>query len=131
MRLSFEVTERFQRDLSRFAAIDRARITKRVQFLGDLFAGDRQGFYKYVTRPITIRLSGDLESSLWVARVSNDIRLLFTAEEDPVFDELVVTLLRVVRHGELLPAFKQLANSLYTDPAFRIESLSGDDVEPR
>lgn len=54
-----------------------------------------------------------LDSSLYVLRASPQIRVILTIEEDPLFDQKIVTLFRVVRHDDMDRAFNSIAESLY------------------
>ncbi len=54
-----------------------------------------------------------LESSLYVLRVSPQIRVILTIEADPLFDQKVITLFRVVKHDDMERAFNSIAESLY------------------
>jgi hypothetical protein len=42
-----------------------------------------------------------------------DMRILFTVDEDPVFEQLIVTLLRVVKEGEFQGACESVIHDLY------------------
>jgi mRNA-degrading endonuclease YafQ of YafQ-DinJ toxin-antitoxin module len=126
MQLKFQITKAFERDLKRFTTQDQERIAHRIQLLGDTFRSDRSLFLSYVSRPMSIRLGHGLESSLWQAKVTPDIRLVLTAEDDPLFDEVTITLLGVFRKQHLIGEFEKIARRLYSDSGLPLESL-----EPR
>jgi hypothetical protein len=62
-----------------------------------LLPNDRAGFFKHATRPVVPVLRSKLQSSLYSIRAARDIRVLATIDDDPLFDRIIVTLLRVVR----------------------------------
>lgn len=68
---------------------------------------------QHIYRPHKIKMPEGLESSLYVLRVSPQIRVILTIEADPLFDQKVITLFRVVKHDDMERAFNSIAESLY------------------
>lgn len=55
----------------------------------------------------------EYESSLYVLKASQKIRVILSIDEDPIFNRVVLTLFRAVRHDDLDAAQKDIAESLY------------------
>jgi len=70
-------------------------------------------------------LTGDDESSLYALRVNKDIRIILTVDDDPLFDQILITLLHVVRHSNLNKVFNGIAESIYQN-TLNAGSAKGD-----
>jgi hypothetical protein len=60
-------------------------------------------------------LPNDLSSSLFVFKIDVQLRAILTFEKDPLFNQSIITLLRVVNHDDLDKTFKSVSESLYQD----------------
>jgi hypothetical protein len=60
------------------------------------------------------RLTGGMESSLYMLPVEH-YQLLFTVDEDPVFEQLTVTLLHAVERGLYEETLDSTIHALYDD----------------
>jgi mRNA-degrading endonuclease YafQ of YafQ-DinJ toxin-antitoxin module len=107
------VTKKFDKDMRRFSAVEIERIKKRVDRYIQHYSETGPSFSLHALERIKLR--GGLEPTLYVMDVSRDIRLILTRDEDPLFDRLIVTLLRVVRHKDLQKAYDGLVESLYQE----------------
>jgi hypothetical protein len=114
-------TPAFTRDFDRLPTVDQARVQRTLELLYLLIRTDETGLQARLARPMVPVLKRGLESSLRTARVGNDIRIILAVDEDPIFEQVLVTLLRVVRHKDLKKAFGSVAERLYQE-----ERLSGD-----
>ena len=125
MDLVFNTTRRFEKDLRKYRGPDRERGVKKVNDLADLYVADQARFRRQAMQfPAKVFLSG-LESSLYSARVSHKERLIFTAEDDPLFNEVVFTLFALTNHGRVGRVLDGIAQSLY-QPA-QVQSEEGSD----
>ncbi len=64
---------------------------------------------EYVRTP----LAGGLDSSMVVLTLSNDYKVIFTVDEDPVFEQLAITLFRVLPESQYAAAKDELTRVLY------------------
>jgi len=110
MNLLFNSTKKFEKDLKKFSVTDQKKIISKINFYS---SNGESLFHQNAYRPIKLILPDDDGSSLYVIKISKDIRVILTFEDDPIFDQTVVTLFRVVRHNSLEKAFKGIAESLY------------------
>ena len=113
MSILFQSSDKFENDLKSFQAKDREKIISKINFYCSGADVDPTLFRQHAYRPIQIFLPSDLKSSLYTLRINKDLRVILTLEDDPLFDQTIVTLLRVVRHDSLEKAFRGIAGSLY------------------
>lgn len=113
MELVFKSTRQFDKDLKKFSHLDRTFIVETINQYAQFFATDATLFYQKVYRPVPINLKDGLESSLYVLKVQRYIRIILTVDEDPIFDQVIFTLIRTVHRENLEKAFLSMAKSLY------------------
>jgi len=113
MELVYNITKAFEKNLRRFSPKDKAKITSRINRLGEFYLEHPGSFHSSVYQPFNVSLLHGLDSSLFTLRVDHKIRVLLTIDEDPLFDQLLITLFRVIKHGELGKAYASIAESLY------------------
>lgn len=113
MNTEFDITRRFEKDLKHFSKENKNRITDSINEYAPVFDTEQGDATHHIYQPCKIQLPEGLDSSLYVLRVTPQIRVLLTIEEDPLFDRKLVTLIRVVNHDKLDNAFNAVAESLY------------------
>ena len=113
MDLVFEATKGFEDDLRKLPKGDRDRIIEKVNEKCQLLLSDRKAFRRGLTQPCRPSLVDGFESSLYAFKVSADLRVIFAIDDDPIFDRILVTLLRVVRQEDLLEAYQETVRALY------------------
>ena len=123
MELLFESTDKFENDLNQFSDREKSQIVEKLNHRCATLKNGFTTFYRSVVRPLKIRLRNDFEASLYSLKVNRDIRIILTVDDDPLFDQIIITLMRVVRQHDLETAFRGIAESLYQK---EINSISGD-----
>jgi hypothetical protein len=113
MSIIFQSTEKFEKDIKSFQAKERERIISNINLYCSTVETDPALFRQHSFRPLQLILRDDLASSLYVLRIDQDIRVILTLEDDPLFDRTVVTLLSVVRHHAVETVYREVAESLY------------------
>jgi mRNA-degrading endonuclease RelE of RelBE toxin-antitoxin system len=113
MNLNFESTNKFEKELKRFDPTVQTRIIKKLNQYCHLLPSAPSAFYKHACQPLKLALTGDNESTLYALKVSRDIRIIMMIDEDPLFDQIIITLLHVVRRSGLNKVFKGMAESIY------------------
>jgi len=113
MTIRFESTKKFEKELGKFSSKEKRRIVQKLNQYSQLLKQKTEDFYKHAYQPMKLKLDGDNESSLYALRVYRDIRIILTVDEDPLFEQTLITLLHVVRHSELDKVFKSIAKSIY------------------
>jgi Txe/YoeB family toxin of Txe-Axe toxin-antitoxin module len=66
--------------------------------------------------PLDADLNG-YESSLYTLKVSQTLRVILTVDEDPIFDQVIFTLFRVVNLVDVPMTYQAIAKSLYQEIA--------------
>ncbi|MDQ2808802.1 MAG: hypothetical protein M3Z04_18145 [Chloroflexota bacterium] len=113
MNLLFQSTKQYEEDLRRFSPSDRDTIIAKLNHRCSLLLTHKGRFREYAYKPHIFRLEGGLDSSLQVLRINPQIRVILTIDEDPIFDQIIITLWRMVQHDDLTKAFNGIAQSLY------------------
>lgn len=116
MDILFNSTEAFEKDIQRFDSSVRKRIAYRINEVAQAFIKNRRTFAQIARKPYKIKLNNGFKSSLYSVKLDEpDIRIILTIEDDPIFDQGIVTLMRVVNRGNLREAYSASAMSLYQD----------------
>lgn len=100
MELLFESTNKFEKDLNQFDDQEKGKIVKKLNEQCASLKDGLDTFYKKVVRPLKIKLNNGLEPSLYCLKVNRDVRIIITVDDDPLFDQIIITLMRVVRHNQ-------------------------------
>jgi mRNA-degrading endonuclease RelE of RelBE toxin-antitoxin system len=113
MDLLVEVSNNFEKELKKFSPIEQDLIARKINDYCKLFRDAPKQFYRNAYRPFNIKLLHKYESTLYVLRINEDIRVILAADEDPLFEQFIITLFHVVRRSSLDKAYKNIAKSLY------------------
>ena len=113
MEIKFDITRPFEKDLKKLGAREKDRVVVAIDRYAATFDSVLDVSTQHIYRPHKINMPEGLESSLYVLRVSSQIRVILTIEEDPLFDQKIITLFRVVKHDDMERAFNSIAESLY------------------
>jgi hypothetical protein len=113
MNLVYESTDKFEKDLSSFQKQEVEHIMAAVNRYGAVMRENSSIHYPNVYRPMIIQLKGSLDATLYVLRISRDIRAILIVDDDPMFDRTIIRLLRVVRINSVNRVFRGIAESVY------------------
>lgn len=113
MNLVFHSIETFEKDLQQFDTCLQEKIAQRVNEIAQAFIEDRRVFALQARKPYNLQLSNGFDSSLYSVVVEPDLRVILTVDDDPLFEQTIVTLLRVVKRPDLYNAYTAVAKSLY------------------
>ena len=110
-----ESTIAFEHDLGEFTFEVTVAVMESVNNCVCFFPGQNHFAYDRLQRlPLRSQLNG-YESSLYVLKVSEKLSVILTVDEDPIFDQFIVTLFRVVKYDKLNRAYQTVAESLYQE----------------
>ena len=112
MDLVYHYTKGFEHDLAQFSSAEKDEMAVDMNSYGQLLLTNPPQFYQHAHQPYPIKLINGYESSLYTLPVGN-IDVIATVDEDPIFDQLIVTLMRAVRGSEVKQAYSSVAESLY------------------
>jgi mRNA-degrading endonuclease RelE of RelBE toxin-antitoxin system len=111
----FNITKAFEKDLNKFNKQEKNRIKNKINYLASIYNNDEKDFYSKIQKIKDVELHNNLDPSLYIYRISNNLRLLFSVDEDPLFDQVFVNLYRVVQHSKFNNAYKSIKESLYQE----------------
>lgn len=112
MELIFQRTHQFEKNLRKLSLFDKEKVVKQVNQMAENFSNDKDLFFKHA-RLARITLRNGLKPSLYIMRSGLKLRILFTIDDDPIFEKRIFTLLRIVKPDEYKKVFSQLAESMY------------------
>lgn len=115
MDILIESTKDFEKDLAKLNEDERAVVIEKINDCASLFPTNKVATYRKMHRLRLPSLANGYESSLYTLRVSQKLRVILAVDEDPIFEQIIFTLFRVVQHSELDKAYKGIAESLYQD----------------
>ena len=113
MELLFESTEAFERDLAALSEPDRESLIAAINRHCPLLACDQESFFAQVYQPRVITLQHDCCSSLYVLPAGPGRAIILTIDDDPIFDQTMITLLCIVPSQEIESAYTRTARALY------------------
>ena len=111
--LVFHHAESFEQDWQRIEQAVRGQLATAVNDCCQFLLYDPATFNDLVTQ-IEMPLSDGIDASLYVLPV-DQWRIVLTMDDDPVFEQLNVTLLRIVSAEDLDSALSSLVKALYRD----------------
>ena len=113
LELVFHDAESFHEDWLSYDVNHQAQLATQFNDCCQLVLYDRTAFERAVER-IHPQLPGGIEASLCILPI-DDERVLFTVDEDPVFEQVTITLLRIVQVDELATACDNVTALLYEE----------------
>ncbi|MBE9204492.1 hypothetical protein IQ218_14890 [Synechocystis salina LEGE 06099] len=115
MDILIESTKGFEDDLQQLSLEERENIEEKVDHCVGLFFTNQALMYGDLEHlPFPGQLNG-YDSSLYAFSVSPDLRVILAIDEDPIFDQVIFTLFRVVQWEHLHKAHQAIADSLYEE----------------
>jgi hypothetical protein len=112
LELVFHETDTFISDFQALTSDQLAQVATEVNDCCQLLLYDPMEFRRRVEH-VRPQLAEGLDATLVVLTVSDGLKVIFTVDEDPVFEQLTSTLLRVVPEHELAKATDDLTRALY------------------
>jgi hypothetical protein len=115
MDILIESTKNFENDLPMLSDVERGVVIAKINDLADLSSTHKSSVFRKLRRLDATSLIGSYESSLYTLKVSAKWFIILSVDEDPIFDQLIFTLFRVVPSQDLQKAYQVVAQSLYQD----------------
>jgi len=115
MDVLIESTRPFEKALEELSEQDKALTVNKINDCASLFPIQRTNVYRKLHRlPLLSDLNG-YESSLYTLEISEELRIILTVDEDPIFRQVIFTLFQLVKADDLDQAYRSVADSLYQD----------------
>lgn len=114
MEILIESTNQFEQDLKKLTDKDKLLVINKINYSAQLFIEHKNAFYQKLTH-LPLSYISDEESSLYILKSSPRLRIIITVDEDPIFEQTIFTLFRVVKSEDVGKAFATTAESIYQD----------------
>jgi hypothetical protein len=115
MDILIESTRGFEKDIDKLSEEQKAATIKKINDCASFFPIQKADVYRKLHRLPLISVINGYESSLYTLKVSYQLRLILSVDEDPIFGQVIFTLFRVVKHDDLDKVYRSVAESLYQD----------------
>ena len=115
MELLFESTDKFEHDMAQLAPGAKEQVVAQLNQVSASLLNGRGAFLASAYKPYLFNL-GKLDSSLYVMRISEAQHAVVAVDDDPLFDNVTLTLFRLVAGQEAADAaYKSVGNELYRE----------------
>lgn len=115
MDILIESTKRFESDIQNLTERERDAVTKEINRCAEFFETRPDAFYHKLHRSYPLLGTLGAESSLYKLKASLNLRVILAVDNDPIFEQIIITLFRVVKRGDFEKAYEGVAESLYQD----------------
>ena len=113
MELEFEIAQLFDEDIKRLPKKSREKITDQINSIATSLLNGRKEFNETASIPYFFNLKNGYESSMYLLRVDNNMRIVAAIDDDPIFDKTIITLYRLVEKDIAEDAYKKIGELLY------------------
>jgi len=114
-----ESTKYFEQDLDQLSQDNRKAVIQTINNFANLFPENDSSAYKKLHQPsVSLDLNG-YDSSLYVLRAVEQLRIILTVDEDPLFDQVILNLFRVVDREDVETSYQDIAKALYQEISHR------------
>jgi hypothetical protein len=110
-----ESTTNFEQNINDLELQDRQAVIEKINYCAELFPKDKNTVYRKMEKLFLDDSLNGYTSSLYTLQVSQNRIVILTIDEDPIFEQTIFTLFRVVGDSDLDRAYKDVAESLYRD----------------
>lgn len=114
MDIQVDRTELFEKDYSHLPVTMQKVVETKINYLITILRSGNHSPLLYRTSrlffPDNIKKK---QSTLYVYKVNIKYRVILTLDDDPLFEQKILTLFRVVSHDDLVIAFKKVSSKLY------------------
>jgi mRNA-degrading endonuclease YafQ of YafQ-DinJ toxin-antitoxin module len=124
MDVRIDIEKNFDNDIKKLSSWNQTVISKKINQLIDLLK-EEKNTSSHLYKVHKFSIGGNLDSSLYVLKINKELRIILTSEEDPLFNEHIITLLRVVRHDDLDKTFRGLAEAFNQSFLFKVGKENG------
>ncbi len=119
MDVLIESTKYFEQDLDQLSQDTRKAVIQTINNFANLFPENDSSAYKKLHQPsVSLDLNG-YDSSLYVLRAVEQLRIILTVDEDPLFDQVILNLFRVVDREDVETSYQDIAKALYQEISHR------------
>lgn len=129
MEIIFDITDNYERDLEDFSHVDQKVIEKKINFYAQVFRKNPYDIHFYSRKfSFPVDLPVGFTPSLYMLKINADIRLIATFDNDPLFDQIIITLLSCVRYQNYEKSINKIGKYLYEKVGNDIMSEDSNDT---
>jgi len=116
MDVVIDSTSRFEQDISSMSKDQKDLTIQKINDCAALFPEHKSNAYRKLRRLpfLPLNISG-YDSSLYTMRISPELRIILTVDEDPIFGQMIFTLFRIANRNDFNKAYQGVVESLYKD----------------
>jgi mRNA-degrading endonuclease RelE of RelBE toxin-antitoxin system len=127
MDLIIQATKLFEKDIQKLPASDRKLVRDRINKFSQELISNRDSFFSRTSQPFRLKLLHGFDSTLYSIRINQKIRVIVAIDEDPIFEQLIISIFRIAKSpDELNKVFSSVAESLYQSQLLELH-LAGTD----
>jgi len=112
VNITFHSTEDFEKDLQSFDVATRQKIARHINQVAQEFVEDKKAFARHARKPCSVKLNNGYDSSLYSVKAEPNVRILLTVDDDPIFEQVIITLMRAVKRSQSREAFGSVLETL-------------------
>lgn len=113
MKTEIKNTSAYKRKLNKLPGADQKQVGDHIKKLIFSIQNGKTFFSKHTSQPYHFALKHQLDSSLYSSRVSKNLRLILSIDEDPIFNKMDVNLFDIINKSEEEKVFKQVGENIY------------------
>lgn len=118
----FRASDAFEADVAGLPSRTRKLVVSAINANAMLLLKDRAKASEAFKRSCSVLLHGGLNSSLRELNVGRTLRVILAIDDDPIFGQVIVTLLRVVSESDKHQAYEGLIELLYSEQVLDVRT---------
>ncbi len=115
MEIIIESTQRFETNLAQLNQTSKKSVVEQINDCTQQFSKDKMSVYNNLNQLKSLALPNNYQSSLYTLKISPNLRVILTIDEDPIFSQTIFTLFDIVEPQDLEQSHKEIAAYLYRD----------------
>lgn len=115
MEIIIESTRNFEKDIENLSKEEKDIVIKKINDCANLFPTQKAQVYRKLHRLPLLSEIDSYDSSLYKIKISPKLMVILSLDEDPIFEQVIFTLFRVVQHNDFDKAYQDIAESLYQE----------------
>lgn len=123
MDILIESTEKFEKDIGKLSELDKLKIIEKINYSASLLRTQRCEHHRGLRKLRLPSIPRDYDSSVYMLRVSQKLRVILAIDEDPIFEQTIFTLFRAVDHDNMETALEDIGLALYQEPYHRRKAV--------
>ena len=115
MEIIIESTQRFENSLAQLDQKFKELVIEKINDCTQQFSKNKMCVYNNLEKLKFLSLPNNYQSSLYVLKLSSNLRIILTIDEDPIFSQTIFTLFDIVEPQDLEQSHKEIAADIYRD----------------